>query len=295
VRAGRLDVDLGILLDTARARRLDRPARLATVVSAHALAEAGASALANPARAGVVLGSAFGSVDPSAAFMHRVFDKGARFASPAEFPNLVPSSPVGHVSIYLGLQGPALSTADLATSGESAIAQGSELVAHGEADIVVAGAVEEASDIAERILVGLFARSQAELDSPRGEGAAAVVLEAKEHAEARGARILARIDQVCSWRNGSPSPLAAVRPPKDVSGARVILARESGDADTLLEESPWRVVQRLLVGLRAGQHEGLGGIAIAAAAGLLGEGEATEILVIGLSKDRGYALTLALP
>jgi hypothetical protein len=86
-----------------------------------------------------------------------------------------------------------------------------------------------------------------------------------------------------------------VRPPKDVSGARVILARESGDADTLLEESPWRVVQRLLVGLRAGQHEGLGGIAIAAAAGLLGEGEATEILVIGLSKDRGYALTLALP
>jgi len=295
VRAGRLDVDLAELLDRTRARRLDRPARLAAVVAAQALAEAGASAVLDPARAGIVLGSAFGSVDPSAAFMHRVFDKGPRFASPAEFPNLVPSSPVGHVSIYLGLRGPALSTADLATSGESAIAQAAELVAHGEADVIVAGAVEEASDIAERILVGLFARSQAELDTPRGEGAAAVVLEARAHAEARGARLLARIEQVHMWRNGTPSPLGAVRPPREVATARVILARENGDAGALLDESPWRSVERLLVAPRAGQHEGLGGIAIAAAAGLLGERAASEVLVIGLARDRGYALTLASP
>ena len=44
--------------------------------------------------------------------MHRLFDKGPRFASPAEFPNLVPSSPVGHVSIYLGLRGARNATAD---------------------------------------------------------------------------------------------------------------------------------------------------------------------------------------
>ncbi len=295
VGAGRLDVDLGSMLDVTRARRLDRPARLGAVVSAHALAEAGASALARPARAGVVLGSAFGSVDPSAAFIHRVFDKGPRFASPAEFPNLVPSSPVGHVSIYLGLRGAALSTADLATSGESAVAQGAAFVAYGEADVLLAGAVEEASDIAERILVGLFARSQAELDTPRGEGAAVVVLEAEDHAVARGARVLARIDQICEWQNGAPNPLAAVRPPRDSARARVILARENGGADALLEETAWRAAPRLLVGPRAGQHEGLGGIAIAAAAGLIGEGTAQEILVIGLSKGRGYALTLASP
>jgi 3-oxoacyl-[acyl-carrier-protein] synthase II len=295
VLAGRLQIDLGPLLDATRARRLDRPARLGAVVAAHALGEAGASLLADPSRAGVVLGSAFGSVDPSAAFMHRVFDKGPRFASPAEFPNLVPSSPVGHVSIYLGMRGAALSTADLATSGESAVAQATELVAHGEADVILAGAVEEASDLAERILVGLFARSQAELDTPRGEGAAAVVLEAEEHALARGARVLARIEQICAWRNGSPNPLASVRPPRDASSARVILARENGGADALLENSAWRTAPRLLVGPRAGQHEGLGGIAIAAAAGLIGEGTAREILVIGLSQSRGYALTLASP
>jgi hypothetical protein len=75
----------------------------------------------------------------------------------------------------------------------------------------------------------------------------------------------------------------------------VILARENGGADALLEDSAWRAAPRLLVAPRAGQHEGLGGIAIAAAAGLIGEGRAGEVLVVGLAKGRGYALTLASP
>jgi 3-oxoacyl-[acyl-carrier-protein] synthase II len=295
VKAGALDIDFGPLLDPTRARRLDRPARLGTVVVERALTEAGASARVDPQEVGVILGSAFGSVDASAAFMHRVFEKGPRFASPGEFPNLVPSSPVGHVSIYLGLRGPALATADLATSGESAVLQACELVAQGEAEVVAAGSVEEASEIAERILVGLFARSQAELDMPRSEGAAAVVLEAEEHARARGARVLARVVGVYEWRNGAPSPLAAVPGPRDVQRARVILSRENGGAEGLLDASAWRDAERLSVGPRAGQHEGLGGIAIAAAVGLLGQGKAQEVLAIGLSKGRGYALMLAAP
>jgi len=295
VKAGALDIDFGPLLDTARARRLDRPARLGAVVVERALAESGPSASADPGRVGVILGSAFGSVDASAAFMHRVFEKGPRFASPGEFPNLVPSSPVGHVSIYLGLRGPALATADLATSGESAVLQALELVAQGEAEVVVAGSVEEASEIAERILVGLFARSQAELDMPRAEGAAAVVLEAEGHAHARGARVLARVGSIYEWRNGAPSPLAPVPGPRSAKDARVILSRENGGAESLLDSSAWRDVERLSVGPRAGQHEGLGGIAIAAAVGLLGQAEAKEVLVIGLSKGRGYALMLAAP
>jgi 3-oxoacyl-[acyl-carrier-protein] synthase II len=294
-RAGPLDVELGPLLDASKARRLDRPARLGAVVALRALAEAGPSVLADPTKVGVVLGSAFGSVDASAAFMHRVFEKGPRFASPAEFPNLVPSSPVGHVSIYLGLRGPALATADLATTGESAIAQAAELVERGEADAVVAGAVEEASDIAERILVGLFARSRAELELPRGEGAAALVLEAEDHAEARGARVLARIVRVHEWRRGAPNPLSLLPPPKDADAARVVLSREHEGAEVSFDATAWRDVARSSVGPRAGQHEGLGAIAVAAAVGLLGQGRVKEVLVIGLSVGRGYALTLALP
>jgi 3-oxoacyl-[acyl-carrier-protein] synthase II len=295
VRAGPLEVDLGPLLDTSKARRLDRPARLGAVVALRALAEAGPSALADPTKAGVVLGSAFGSVDASAAFIHRVFEKGPRFASPAEFPNLVPSSPVGHVSIYLGLRGPALATADLATTGESAMVQAVELLESGEAEVVVAGAVEEASDIAERILVGLFARSRAELELPRGEGAAAIVLESGDHAAARGARVLSRVVGVHEWRNGAPSPLSLLLPPKDASAARVVLPREHEGAEVSLDASAWRDVARAAVGPRAGQHEGLGAIAVAAAVGLLAQGKVKEVLVIGLAVGRGYALTLAVP
>jgi 3-oxoacyl-[acyl-carrier-protein] synthase II len=265
------------------------------VVALHALAEAGLSALSDPMKVGVVFGSAFGSVDASAAFMHRVFEKGPRFASPAEFPNLVPSSPVGHISIYLGVGGPALASADLATSGESAIAQAAELVAHGEAEVVVAGAIEEASDIAERILAGLFARSRVELERPRAEGAAAVVLEEEDHAAARGARVLARVVSIHEWRGGATSLLSPIPAPRDVALARVVLARIHEGAEALLDASAWRDVERVSVSPSAGQHEGLGGIAVAVAVGLLSDGKAEEVLVIGLSIGRGYALTLASP
>src|SRR5262249_6393180 len=142
------------LLDLDRARRLDRAARLGAVVAERALREAGE---VDRDRAGVVLGTTFGSIDASAAFVHRILAKGAGLASPAEFPNLVPSSPVGHASIYLGLRGPVLAAAELGASGECALMQAAELVVAGESDAIVAGDVEEANGIVERVFAALFA------------------------------------------------------------------------------------------------------------------------------------------
>ncbi|MBV9947276.1 MAG: beta-ketoacyl-[acyl-carrier-protein] synthase family protein, partial [Myxococcales bacterium] len=147
-----------LYLDQARARRLDRAAALGVVAVEQALRDAGTRADA-VAETGVILGSAYGNVDGSAAFMHRIFEKGPRAASPADFPNLVPSSPVGHVSIYAGLRGPTFATADLAVSGESAFVQAAQFIAAGFASRLVAGAVETKSDIAERCLAALFAHA----------------------------------------------------------------------------------------------------------------------------------------
>src|SRR5262249_38435699 len=146
---------------------------------------------AAPQGTGVVLGSAYGNVDGSAAFMHRIFDRGVRSASPAEFPNLVPSSPVGHVSIYLGLRGPAFATADLAASGESAVVQAVQLVASGLAERVVAGAIEPKSGIVDRVLAALFAHAPSQANAVRSDVAAAVVVESDAAAGLRGARVLA--------------------------------------------------------------------------------------------------------
>lgn len=282
-------VDPDVHLDAMRARRLDRAARLGSVAVQKALAEAGAPGEGT----GVVLGSAFGNVDGSAAFMHRIFDKGTRAASPAEFPNLVPSSPVGHVSIYLGLRGPAFATADLAASGESAVVQAAQLVAAGEARRLVAGAIEPESDIVQRVLAALFANSPAQAGARRVDVAAAAVVEAESEARARGARVLARVEQTVEWRRDGAAALRALQAPH--GPAEVVLARANGGAGALLEATAWRDAPRLLCEPALGESDGLGAVAVAVAVGRLATGQAREALVLGLAKGRGYAIVLAAP
>ena len=293
-----IDIDLASHLDLARARRLDRPARIGAVVVGRAL-EAANGESPQKTRMGVVLGSAFGSVDASAAFMHRLFEKGPRFASPADFPNLVPSSPVGHVSIYLDIEGPSLATADLSVSGEGACAQAIELVAAGEVDVVVAGALEEASSIVERLLAVLFAREPDGEKLARGEGAGAVVFEAEDVARSRGARIVAEVAELTSWRDdaraGDPlDRLRSVAPPRDPSRALVVVPRRDPGLAALLERSAWTAVARRTCNTGA-EHEALGAIAVAAAASELAGGHVKDVLVVGLGKGRGYALRLLAP
>ncbi len=279
-------VDPDIHLDAMRARRLDRTARLGAVAVERALAESGDVS----GETGLVLGSAFGNVDGCAAFMHRIFDKGARSASPAEFPNLVPSSPVGHVSIYLGLRGPAFATADLATSGESAFVQAMQLVATGEAARVVAGASEPKSDIVERILAALFAHAPSQRVAARGDLAAAVVVETENEARRRGARVMARVRQAVEWRGGAP-PLADLVSPREVS-AEVVLARGNGGTGPLLERTLWAACPRLLCAPAVGESDGLGAVALAVAVGRIASGHTTQALVLGVDRDRGYAIAL---
>jgi 3-oxoacyl-[acyl-carrier-protein] synthase II len=279
-------VDPDAHLDVTRARRLDRAARLGAVAVERALADAGEAEGAT----GLVLGSAFGNVDGSAAFMHRIFEKGARSASPAEFPNLVPSSPVGHVSIYLGLRGPAFATADLATSGESAFMQALQLVAAGEASRVVAGAVEPRSDIVERVLAALFAHTPSQKGAARSDVAAAIVVETEAGARRRGARVVARVRQALEWR-GEGLPATELESPRE-GRAEVVLARANGGAGPLLERTPWSACPRLVCASAVGESDGLGAVAIAVAAGRLASGRTDQALVLGLARGHGYVIVL---
>ena len=290
-------LDLAAHLDLARARRLDRSSRMAALVVGRAYEESGA--LSGPREElGVILGSSFGTISASAAFMHRLFAKGPRFASPADFPNLVPSSPVGHVSIYLGLGGPVFATSDLAASGESAWAQAIELVEGGEADVVAAGGYEEASDIVERSLAILFERS-AERQSehqPRAEGAAAVILEEQGHARERGAKVLAEVAQVLTWREHDASPLLPLEPPRGHAGAAsVILPRRDRALEDMLARSTWRGVPVRVCEGACGEHDALGAAAVAAAVSELAHRRIGDALVLGVAPGRGYALRLVAP
>jgi len=281
---------LDAMLDLDRARRLDRTARLGAIVVGRALDDARGLSLE---RTGVILGSSFGSIDASAAFMHRIFAKGPRLASPAEFPNLVPSSPVGHASIYLGLRGPVLAAAELGSSGECATMQAVELIAAGEADAIAAGDCEEANGIVERVIAALFASDGAASRGKHGEGGGAVILEAEESARARGATVKARVTAVASWRDGDPAP--DLPAPRDATRAQVISPRGSEGTGALLAGSAWRDVPRAACVGSGGEHEALGAIAIAVAVSRIARGEASDVLIVGLSKGRGYSIALSAP
>jgi 3-oxoacyl-[acyl-carrier-protein] synthase II len=283
---GVLDTDAH--LDPVRARRLDRCARLGVVAVETALRDAGAP---DPAT-GLVLGSAFGNVDGSAEFMHRIFEKGPRAASPADFPNLVPSSPVGHASIYLGLHGPAFATADLGTSGESAFVQARQLIASGEAARMVAGVVEPRSRIVERVLSALFAHSAPDTARGRADCSAAVVLEDEALASRRSSRVLARVVRTLEWR-GSADAAVAHLPGPSRDRPEIVLARGSEDADALLARTAWSGCPRLSCAQTLGDSDGLGSVAIAVAAARIGTGLATDALVVGLDDARGYFIVLS--
>lgn len=283
--------DLGAEIDESRARRLDRVSRLAAIACGRALG-------ADANDAGVVLGNAFGSVDGTSIYMRRLREKGARLASPADFPSLVPSSPAGHVSIYLGLAGPTLAVADLATSGECAFMQGWELVASGETDRVAVVAVEEKSTIVDQVFRVFFGPERGDPawgDRPlRREGAGAVALASADAARERGLPVLARVEQALSWWDDGATVADLAPPPTGAATGAVVVIGTAGVAiDAVLERAGWASCRRITCAERAGSHEAAGGIAIAvAAATLSSDATLDSVLCVGIARGAGYAITL---
>jgi 3-oxoacyl-[acyl-carrier-protein] synthase II len=270
-------------LQPDRARRLDRTSRLSALVCARALG--------SERTGGIIVGQAFGAVDATAAFMRRLREKGPRFVNPAEFPSLVPSSPAGHVSIYLGLGGPALVVADLAASGECAFAQAFELVAAGDVDRMCAVAVEERSAIVEQIFSVLFRNGDRRGSIARREGAAAIALAASDGAS-EGEDALAEIVTVDTWNDGRRS-LAPLEVPSEE--AIVVLAgsrEEPSASESIVEASAWRSCRRIHCADACGTHEAVGGMAIAVAVAHLARGDAKAALAVGSARGSGYAVSL---
>ena len=120
----------------------------------------------------------------------------------------IPNIGAGQVAIQFGMTGPNFTTVSACATGGHALGEASEIIRRDDADVMVAGGTE--AGIYEAI-VGGFAAMRAlstRNDDPAGasrpfdtgrdgfvigEGAGVVVLEALEHAEARGAEILAEL------------------------------------------------------------------------------------------------------
>lgn len=155
-------------------RRLDRLSEIAVIAGAEALLDAGGTLEplvgAASERAGVFFATSYGNLAGTIAFLQKLHDKGPRFASPLDFPNLVLSAPTGTLSIQFGMRGELLAFNQNELCGVQALCAAYEALSSGRLDIALCAAAEEKS-------VARDACSPVPgLDM--GEGGGAVVLEA---------------------------------------------------------------------------------------------------------------------
>jgi 3-oxoacyl-[acyl-carrier-protein] synthase II len=157
----------------------------------------------------VLIGSGIGGIEGIAATAIQLLEKGPRRVSPFFIPGRIINLASGYVSIEFGLKGPNHSVVTACSTGAHAIGDAARMIALGDADVMVAGGTE--SPVNRMALAGFAAlralstsfneeptRASRPYDKDRdgfvmGEGAGAVVLEALDHAKARGAKIYAEL------------------------------------------------------------------------------------------------------
>lgn len=203
--------DASGVLDRKEIRRTDRYIQFALVAGRQALDGAGLPGrIEGPLaeRSGIIIGSGLGGVSTLFDNVLVMAERGPGRISPFFVPMGIANVGAGQAAIAFGPLGPNFATVSACATGGHAIGEAWETIRRGDVDLMLAGGVEAA--IHEATLGG-FASMKAlstrnedpeaasrPFDRGRdgfviGEGAGVLVLEALEHAEARGATPLAEL------------------------------------------------------------------------------------------------------
>jgi len=245
------DFDASGVLDRKDVRRIDRYIQFGLVAAREALDQAALPArfegdLAE--RTGVILGTGLGGAGTLIDGITMNALRGPDRISPFLIPMGIPNIGSGQIAIQFGMTGPNFTTVSACATGGHALGESSEIIRRGDADIMVAGGAE--AGIYEAI-VGGFAAMRAlstrnedpagasrPFDTGRdgfvvGEGAGVVVLEALEHAEGRGATILAELVGYGATADASHITLPAPGGIGAVRAARRALEKAGLSADDI--------------------------------------------------------------
>jgi 3-oxoacyl-[acyl-carrier-protein] synthase II len=202
------DFDPTAVVGPKEARRFDRNVLLSLAAATESWADAGLEGVYEPARVGVLFGTAIGGIIQIVEQHDTLLERGPDRVSPYFIPNVLPDTASGQIALTLGLRGPNYAPVSACATGSTAVGEAAEVIRRGDADAVLAGGAEAA--VTPLILAGFCAmrglaaeeeyppRASRPFDATRagfvmGEGACVLVLEELEAARARGARVYAEI------------------------------------------------------------------------------------------------------
>ncbi len=205
--AAKLSVPAEDVLGRVEMKRMDPSTQYGVIAAREAWKDSGIEEIDHD-RLAVAFATGIGGVWTLLNAWDTLKEKGPRRILPMTVPMLMPNGVAAAVSLDLGARAGAHTPVSACASGTEAMAVGQELIRSGKADVVMVGGAEAAIH---PMPLAAFASMQAlskRNDDPEhasrpydidrdgfvmGEGAGALVLEAEEHALARGARIYAEL------------------------------------------------------------------------------------------------------
>jgi 3-oxoacyl-[acyl-carrier-protein] synthase II len=218
-------------LGKADARRMARFSQLGVAASLQAVEHARLSdANIDDTRAGVLIGNGIGGLPEMVEGVERLATHGYARVSPLFFPLVLPNMAAANVSRILGFRGWNSTVTTACAASTQAIGAAAMAISRGSADVMVSGGTE--AGITAIGLAGfcMMRALSTRNDDPAGasrpfdkdrdgfvaaEGAAMLVLESLDHAQRRGAEILAEIVGFGS----SSDAFHLVRPDPEAKGA----------------------------------------------------------------------------
>lgn len=235
------DFDPKKYMDPKAARRMEPFSQYAVAAAGEAIAQAGLDMeKEDPFRVGTSIGSGIGSLQAMEREHKKMLEKGPNRVNPLLVPMMISNMAVGNVAMQYGLKGKSINVVTACATGTNSIGEAFRSIQYGEADVMVAGGTESAiTPLGMAGFAALTALSTNDdpetasrpFDKDRdgfvmGEGAGIVVLESLEHAQKRGAKILAEV----VGYGGSNDAFHITSPAEDGSGAAYAMEMALKDA-----------------------------------------------------------------
>jgi len=200
------DFDVTEYMPAKDARKMDDFIHFGMAAGIQAIRDSGIDSLDNldPERVGVAIGSGIGGLPNIEAQKLVLNERGPRKISPFFIPSSIINMISGNLSIRYGFQGPNYAIVTACTTGTHNIGDAARTIAYGDADVMVAGGAEMATSPLGLAGFGAARALSQRNDDPQaasrpwdagrdgfvlGDGAGVLVLEAYDHAVARGAHI----------------------------------------------------------------------------------------------------------